>query len=385
MKVVVIGAGQAGLSVAYYLRRFELVADEDFVMLDRAPGPGGAWQHRWSSLRLGTAHRVNDLPGMAELGVSFDTADRSLPAKEVVAEYYGRFEQHFDLRVRRPMSVRVVENAGIDLVVRYEDLAPQPALVEEQKARGLFRRRRTFEEPPAPSAPQHEIATQFLVNATGTWGSPFVPYYPGMADFAGRHVHTSDYVSAEDFRDQHVVVVGGGTSAIGFMLELEDVAAGLTWVSRRPIDWLDRQELDLEGASAAVAVQDEAARSGRALPSIVSGTGVPRNRRIAAGIERGLLVARPMFDRIEADRVVWDGDEGGMARADVIIWATGFRPELRHLAPLKLREKSGGVTVGQGAAWSDPRVFLAGYGPQASTIGANRAGRMIARQIMAML
>ncbi|MFD4421179.1 NAD(P)-binding domain-containing protein [Agromyces sp. NPDC058484] len=388
VKVVVIGAGQAGLSVAYYLRRFELVADEDFVMLDRAPAPGGAWQHRWSSLRLGTAHRVNDLPGMAELGLSFDTADRALPAKAVVADYYGRFEQHFDLRVRRPMNVRTVANEGIDLVVESEDLAPQSIQEpEEQKARGLFgRRRKTFEEPGPPAAPRHRIATQFLVNATGTWGSPFVPFYPGMAEFEGRHVHTSDYTDAEDFRDKHVVVVGGGTSAIGFMLELEDVAAGLTWVSRRPIDWLDRQELDLEGASAAVAKQDEAARSGRALPSIVSGTGVPKSRRIAAGIERGLLVARPVFDRIEADRVVWRGDEGGgMARADVIIWATGFRPELRHLSPLRLREKAGGVTVGQGAAWSDPRIFLAGYGPQASTIGANRAGRMIARQIMAML
>jgi hypothetical protein len=384
VKVVVIGAGQAGLSVAYYLRRFELVADEDFVMLDRAPGPGGAWQHRWSSLRLGTAHRVNDLPGMADLGLSFDTADRSLPAKEVVADYYGRFEEHFDLKVRRPMNVRTVENDGVDLLIHYEDLTPQP--VEEPKTRsGLFRRRRSLEESGPPPQPRYEITSQFLVNATGTWGSPFVPYYPGMADFAGRHVHTSDYTSAEDFRDKHVVVVGGGTSAIGFMLELEDVAAGLTWVSRRPIDWLDRQELDLEGASAAVAKQDEAARSGRALPSIVSGTGVPRSRRIAAGIERGLLVARPMFDRIEADRVVWDGPDGGMARADAIIWATGFRPELRHLAPLKLREKAGGVQVGQGAAWSDPRIFLAGYGPQASTIGASRAGRMIARQIMAMI
>lgn len=384
VKVVVIGAGQAGLSVAYYLRRFELVAEQDFVMLDRAPGPGGAWQHRWSSLRLGTAHRVNDLPGMAEIGLSFDTADRNLPAKEVVADYYGRFEEHFDLRVRRPMNVRSVSNQGVDLLVSFEDLTPQP--LEEQKARGLFgRRRKTFEEAPVPAAPRFELQTQFLVNATGTWGSPFVPYYPGMADFQGRHVHTSDFTEAADFRDKHVVVVGGGTSAIGFMLELEDVAAGLTWVSRRPIDWLDRQELDLEGASAAVARQDEAARSGRALPSIVSGTGVPRSRRIAAGIDRGLLVARPMFDRIEPDRVVWDGDEGGMARADVIIWATGFRPDLRHLSPLKLREKTGGVTVGQGAAWNDPRIFLAGYGPQASTIGANRAGRMIARQIMAMI
>ncbi len=381
VKIVVIGAGQAGLSVAFYLRRFELVADEDFVMLDRAPGPGGAWQHRWSSLKLGTAHRVNDLPGMAELGLSFDTADRAVPAKEVVADYYGRFEEHFDLRVRRPMNVRRVSNQGVDLVVEYEDLTPQP--LEEEKARGLFaRRRKSFE---APSAPRFELHTQFLVNATGTWGSPFVPYYPGMSDFAGRHLHTSDYVAAEDFRDKHVVVVGGGTSAIGFMLELENVAAGLTWVSRRPIDWLERQELDLEGASAAVAVQDEAARAGRALPSVVSGTGVPRTRRIVSGIDRGLLVSRPMFDRIESDRVVWHGDEGGMARADAIIWATGFRPELRHLSPLKLREKTGGVTVGQGAAWNDPRLFLAGYGPQASTIGANRAGRMIARQIMGML
>ncbi|MFF2273011.1 NAD(P)-binding domain-containing protein [Agromyces sp. NPDC058136] len=384
VKVVVIGAGQAGLSVAYYLRRFELVAGEDFVMLDRAPGPGGAWQHRWSSLRLGTAHRVNDLPGMADLGLSFDTADRALPAREVVADYYGRFEEHFDLKVRRPVDVRSVSNEGVDLLVRYEDLSPQP--VEELKSRGLFgRRRKTFEAPQTKSPPLHELSAQFLVNATGTWGSPFVPYYPGMGEFAGRHLHTSDFSSAEDFRDQHVVVVGGGTSAIGFMLELENVAAGLTWVSRRPIDWRDGQELDLEGASAAVAAQDEAARSGRALPSIVSGTGVPKSRRIAAGIERGLLVARPMFDRIEDDRVVWDGEQQGTARADAIIWATGFRPELRHLAPLKLREKAGGVTVGQGAAWSDPRVFLAGYGPQASTIGASRAGRMIARQIMAMI
>ncbi|MUN07498.1 pyridine nucleotide-disulfide oxidoreductase [Agromyces luteolus] len=382
VKVAVIGAGQAGLSVAFYLRRFELVADEDFVMLDRAPGPGGAWQHRWSSLRLGTAHKVNDLPGMGELGISFETADRTLPAKEVVADYYGRFEEHYRLNVHRPVDVRRITNDGVDLRIEYEDLSPQP--VEELKSRGFFgRRRKTFEAAAPPPAPRGELRAQFLVNATGTWGSPFVPYYPGMGDFRGRHLHTSDFASAEDFRDENVIVVGGGTSAIGFMLELEGVASGLTWVSRRPIDWLDRQELDLEGASAAVSRQDEAARAGRALPSIVSGTGVPKNRRIAAGIDRGLLVAKPMFDRIEADRVVWS--DGSEAKADAIIWATGFRPELRHLSPLRLREKAGGVTVGQGAAWHDPRIFLAGYGPQASTIGASRAGRMIARQIMAMI
>lgn len=355
--VVIIGAGQAGLSVAYYLRRFEMVAGRDFVIFDRGPDAGGAWQHRWDSLRLGTAHHVNDLPGMAELGISFDTADRSLPARDVVADYYRRYEEHFELRVERPVAVTSVFNRRADLVVASTS--------------------------PTPEYGERETTARLLVNATGTWGAPFVPYYPGANTFAGRHVHTAQYRSAEEFAGQRVVVVGGGTSAIGFLLELENVAAELTWAARRPIDWVHTEELDLEGASAAVAAQDEAARSGRALPSIVSGTGVPVSRRIAAGIERGLLVARPIFTAIEPNGVRWS--DGSFTEADAIIWASGFRPELRHLAPLKLREKAGGLTVGAGASWTDPRIFLAGYGPQASTIGANRAGRMIARQIVALL
>jgi len=89
-QVVVIGAGQAGLAVAYYLRRFQLTPGVDFVVYDRGPRTGGAWQHRWDALKLGSAHHVNDLPGMGELGLSFETADRSLPARDIVAGYYRR-------------------------------------------------------------------------------------------------------------------------------------------------------------------------------------------------------------------------------------------------------------------------------------------------------
>ena len=45
--VVLIGAGQAGLSVAYYLKRFGLTAGRDFVIFDRGQTAGGAWQYRW--------------------------------------------------------------------------------------------------------------------------------------------------------------------------------------------------------------------------------------------------------------------------------------------------------------------------------------------------
>lgn len=349
-QVAIIGAGQAGLAVAYYLRRFELTPGTDFVLFDRGPSTGGAWQHRWDALKLGSAHHVNDLPGMAELGISFETADRSLPAKDIVAGYYRRYEEHFGLDVQRPVTVTSVFDRGADLIVQHTN---------------------------------GETGARMVVNASGTWGAPFVPYYPGVNDFAGRHVHTSGYLSADEFAGQSVVVVGGGTSAIGFLLELENVAAEAVWATRRPVEFKDESELTIEGGVAAVAAQDAAARAGDALPSIVSGTGVPRTRRIAAGIDRGILVPRPMFSAIERDGVRWD--DGSFTRADAIVWATGFRPELRHLAPLRLREKSGGLTVASGASWQDPRIFLAGYGPQASTIGANRAGRVIARQIMAQL
>ncbi len=354
-RVVIIGAGQAGLSVAYFLQRLGLSQGKDFVILDRGPSTGGAWQFRWRSLRLGTAHRVNDLPGMSELGLSFDTADKTAPAKDIVSDYYDRYERHFGLGVRRPADVRGIDDLGQDLAVRYLD------------AEGAF----------------HEIVAQVVINATGTWGSPFRPWYPGRDTFEGRQLTTADYVEAAEFEGKDVVVVGGGTSAVGFLLELEKVQAHTTWVTRRPVDWVDQTELGVEMRVSAVDEQDLAAKAGRALPSIVSGTGIPISRRHRAGIDRGVLVERPIFTSIEPDGVRFA--DGTFEHADAIIWATGFRPELRHLSGLGLRTTEGGLVIDRGASKTDRRLFFAGYGPQASTIGANRAGRVIARQVLLTL
>ena len=174
-----IGAGQAGLSVSYYLKRLGLDPGNDFVVLDRGPGTGGAWQFRWDALRIGSAHRINDLPGLDELGLSFETADRHAPAKEVVADYYRQYEEHFGLQVVRPADVTSVENFGTDLMVNF-------TLDDEEK----------------------EVSTVTVVNATGTWGAPFIPWYPGLKSFLGKHVHTNDYVKAEDYEGQSVVGAG---------------------------------------------------------------------------------------------------------------------------------------------------------------------------------
>src|SRR5690554_1693524 len=108
VSAVVIGSGQAGLAIAYHLSRRGLSLASDIAVVDRGPGAGGAWQHRWESLRLGDAHRVHDLPGMADAGLSFETAPQHIPAREVVADYYRQYEQHFGITVRRPVNVESV-------------------------------------------------------------------------------------------------------------------------------------------------------------------------------------------------------------------------------------------------------------------------------------
>jgi hypothetical protein len=98
-----------------------------------------------------------------------------------------------------------------------------------------------------------------------------------------------------------------------------------------------------------------------------------------------------MLDRIEADAVRWA--DGRSERVDAILWATGFRPAVDHLAPLGLRTPEGGIALepvpgnvqGATTAARDARVQLVGYGPSASTIGASRAGRQAALAVSRFL
>src|SRR5262245_57218359 len=62
--IVVIGAGPAGLSSAYHLKRRSLAPNRASVVRDQSPQPGGAWQFRWPSLKLSTVNHIHDLSGM---------------------------------------------------------------------------------------------------------------------------------------------------------------------------------------------------------------------------------------------------------------------------------------------------------------------------------
>ncbi|MDK1344889.1 NAD(P)-binding domain-containing protein [Streptomyces sp. 378] len=345
VEVVVVGAGQAGLAGAYHLRRSGFEPDRDFVVLDHSPGPGGAWRFRWPSLTYGKVHGMHALPGM-----ELTDADPRRPSAEVISAYFDRYERTFDLRVRRPVDVRAVrEGPAGRLLVETSD--------------GVW-------------------SARALINATGTWDRPFWPRCPGQETFLGRQLHTAQYPGPEEFAGQRVVVVGGGASGTQHLLEIASYAAATTWVTRRPPVFREGP-FDEDAGRAAVALVEERVRRGLPPRSVVSVTGLPLNDAIRQGIEAGVLDRQPMFDRITPTGVDWA--DGRHVDADVILWATGFRPAIDHLAPLRLRAPGGGIRMEGTHAAADPRIHLVGYGPSASTIGANRAGRAAVRDIRRLL
>jgi pyruvate/2-oxoglutarate dehydrogenase complex dihydrolipoamide dehydrogenase (E3) component len=137
-----------------------------------------------------------------------------------------------------------------------------------------------------------------------------------------------------------------------------------------------------EWGRSAVAMVEERVRQGLPPQSVVSVTGLAATEEIRAAQASGVLHPEPMFDRITSHGVAWA--DGRTLDADVVLWATGFRAALDHLAPLRLREPGGGIRVEGTRVARDPRIHLIGYGPSASTIGANRAGRTAVREVLAM-
>ena len=291
---------------------------------------------------MADVHGVADLPDAT-------APDRSgLRANDVVPSYFGDYERRHGLPVIRPVRVDRVATDGEDLVVH---------------------------------AGVRSWRTRTLVNATGTWTRPFVPHYPGIETFAGEQFHAAHYPGIDHLQGKRVLVVGGGASAVQFLGELAPATETL-WVTRRPPVW--RDDFDPAAGLAAVTAVEDRVRRGLPPASVVSVTGLmlrPQEQRAA---ELGAYDRRPMFARIEPTGVRWN--DGSFEPVDVILWATGFRPAVDHLAPLGLRTPEGGIALepvrgnvqAATTAVRDPRIQLVGYGPSASTIGANRAGRQAA-------
>lgn len=338
--VVVIGGGQAGLAAGYYLRRAGL----DYVILDGQSQPGGAWRHGWDSLRLFSPAECSPLPGWGmprQEGEDFPTAGH-------VVDYLRAYERRYDLPVRRPVQVRAVRPAGEHLAVETD--------AETWLAR-------------------------YAISATGTWECPYVPAVPGREQFTGRQLHTVDYRSPEAFRGQRVVIVGGGNSGAQILAEVSQVAQ-TTWVTLRPPRFMPD---DVDGRALFGVATRRAAGGEGGVSELGDIVMVPSVR---GARDRGVLHAQPMFERLTTHGVRWpDGTE---QPCDAIIWCTGFRPNLAHLAPLLPGPEQGEPAMEGTRSVDEPRLYLLGYGDwtgpaSATLVGAGRTAKTTVADIVARL
>lgn len=354
--VVVVGGGQAGLATGFALRRAGLVPGRDFVILDAGSRAGGAWRHMWEGLRLFSPAGYSSLPGWM---MPAWADDEGYPPRSHVVNYLERYEERYELSVLRPHQVEAVTRGdGPDDRFRLDagDLA---------------------------------VTARVVVSATGTWDRPFWPSYPGMRVSRGRQLHADVYQRPEDFAGLRVAIVGGGNSAAQILAEVSRVAETL-WFTTRPPRFLP-DDVDGRALFAAATARVQALREGREHEGVGGLGDVVMVASVREARDRGVLQAEPMFERMTARGLARaDGTERAV---DAVIWCTGFRPALRHLAPLHVRSGRGGVDVGGPAGTqsvAEPRLHLVGYGDwtgpaSATLLGVGRSARDTAAVVVEQL
>jgi cation diffusion facilitator CzcD-associated flavoprotein CzcO len=348
LDVVVIGGGQAGLAVGFYLRRTGL----RYVILDEQATPGGAWQRTWPSLRLFSPAQWSSLPGwMMPRDASASAGE--YPTRDATIAYLTEYERRYALPIDRPVRVHGVRetHGGLEL----------------ETTRGAMRARA-------------------VVSATGSWANPYLPNLPGHETYRGVVVHSAFYPGAEPFVGRRVVVVGGGNSGAQIAAELMEVA-DVTWATREPPTFLP-EHVDGHYLFAQATERYKALQEGRTPEPARSLGDIVRVPPVQAALARGALVAVPMFERLTPDGVRWaDGRE---ERVDAVILATGFRPALAHLASLGVVGSDGRVAMRTPRATrvaAPAPLWLVGYGDwtgfaSATLVGVGRSARATVDEIV---
>jgi cation diffusion facilitator CzcD-associated flavoprotein CzcO len=216
--VLVVGAAQAGLSVAARLALLGV----DTLVVEREGRIGDSWRRRYHALTLHNETRVNHLPYMP-----FPKSWPVFIPKDMLANWFELYAEAMELNVW----------TGTELVSGEWDEAAACWDVLLRKADGTERRMR----------PRH------IVFANGTSTTPKIPDLPGLGDFRGTVQHSGRHGSGLDWRGKRALVLGTGTSGHDVAQDLAvSGAAEVTLVQRRPT-----LVVSLKEAQAPYALYDE--------------------------------------------------------------------------------------------------------------------------------
>src|SRR5215217_99673 len=278
----VIGAGQAGLAMGYFLKR----QGRKFVILEAADSIGSAWWDRWESLRLFTPRRYSGLPGRAFPGDPEGSPDRD----EVIA-YLERYAETFELPIELNSPVRRLARENGKFVLERDG---------------------------------RKITAEQVVVATGPFQKPFIPEVANRLAPDVFHAHSTGYRKPSDVPEGTVLVVGGGNTGFQIAEELSSTRRVLLAIGSRqtPLPqrllgrdlfwWLTTTRLFN------TTVESRLGRKLRTRETMIGSS--PRELRRRYGVE----LKRRATDALGRTVRFEDGSE---LEVDAVIWATGYRPD----------------------------------------------------------
>jgi putative flavoprotein involved in K+ transport len=297
-EVIVIGAGQSGLAAVRTLQARGIRP----VVLEASPEPVGSWPRYYDSLRLFSPAGYSSMPGL-----DFPGDPGHYPHRDEVVTYLRRYAATLDADIRTNTPVTAVQ--------------------ADDQARFLVHT--------ATGQTWHAAG---VVAATGSFGNPYTPTFPGQEQFTGRLLHVASYRSPHQHAGERIIVVGAGNSAVQVGYELAQVAT-VTLATRHPITFMpqirngqdEHYWLKVTGFDQLPPEWLHRYLGGR--PTVMD-TG-----KYQHAVATGQLDRRPMFTAFDRDGVIWPG--GTPEKVDTVVFATGYRPDLDYLRPLDALDNDG--------------------------------------------
>ena len=278
--VVVVGGGQAGLAIGYFLAQ----RGRNFRILEAAPKPAAAWRERWDSLKLFTPARYNALPAL-----DFPGDPDRYPRRDDVVAYLSDYARHFNLPVELNSAVRSIRRTNGGYLLELDD-------------------DRSYE-------------ARQVVLATGPFQVPFVP---AITEGFGRDVtqlHSTAYRSPDAVPTGRVLVVGGGNTGFQIAQELSRSREVHLSIGSRQLPLPQRilgHDLFWYLEATGLIRKTAASRIGRRMAgrdTLIGST--PRALRRRHGVQ---LHGRA----VDAAGSTVSFDDGTTLDVATVIWATGF-------------------------------------------------------------
>jgi thioredoxin reductase len=369
-RVIVIGAGPAGLAVAACLKQRGI----ESLILEKADSVGASWRHHYDRLHLHTDRGHSALPGLP-MPRNFPR----YPGRLQVVEYLETYAAHFGLTPRFGAAV-----------------------ARARRANGGWR----------VDTDRDTFHTPVLVVATGMNTAPFIPHWPGAESFGGDIRHSAGYANVAPYRGKRVLVVGFGNSGGEIALDLAEAGNAVAISVRGPVNIIPRELFGLPILNWSILLgvlpPPLADRIARPLMKLRMGslqslglqpaehgalTNIRDRGRIPlidigtiAAIRAGRIAIRPDIKALRPGEVEFS--DGRREPFDAIVAATGFRPDLRPLLPDAAEALDArGMPKVSGWATTLPGLYFCGFyaSPTGAIRSIGREARVIASDIAATL